>query len=59
LKLRFEKACFSIGRTKQVALGGDDDDDDDDDDTCYFEVKHGDGVVALGMHSHQSYQAVL
>jgi hypothetical protein len=32
---------------KQVALGGD---DVDDDDTCCFEAKHGDGVVALGMH---------
>lgn len=25
-------------------------DDVDDDDTCYFEAKHGDGVVALGIH---------
>lgn len=41
---------------KQVALGGD---DVDDDDTCYFEAKHGDGVVALGIHTLHSHQAVL
>ena len=37
----------AVGGQKQVALGGD---DVDDDDTCYFEAKHGDGVVALGIH---------